>query len=162
MTKPTFITVANTLKRRACRGPGLSVEDMQRTAGEVIEEQNNRLREEMQGAIADSREMVQRWKAGGEVGALVAKLNEMAGAAQDQGRTFGNPLLTEVGTKLGVFMALFSQAASSAKPSAKATIAIGLHLDAMVAAINQGQSDRIDDAGRVLLQNLELTQRTLA
>ena len=158
---PIFMKVANTLKRRAGRGRGASVEEMQQAAGQVMADHTTKLRDDVLAAIADSREMLAHWKAGGKVGALVAKLTVMATEAEDQGRIYGNLLLTEVGARLSTFMALFSKAASTGKPSVKATIAIGLHLDAMIVAIDQGGRDKIDESGENLLKNLELTQRTI-
>lgn len=160
-SSPIFMKVANTLKRRAGRGRGTSIEDMREAAGQVMADHTTKLREDMLAAIADSREMLAQWKAGGEVGALIAKLTVMASEAEDQGRIYGNQLLTEVGTRLSTFMGLFSKAASASKPSAKATIAIGLHLDAMIVAIDQGPRDKIDESAQHLLKNLELTQRTI-
>lgn len=159
-SKPVFMNVANTLKRRAQRGRGVTIEEMQQAAGQVLESHTTKLRDVMLAAIADSREMINQWRAGGDHKALVAKLVVMAAEAQDQGRIYGNRLLTEVGTRLGAFMNLLSSATDHA-PNAKATIAIQLHLDAMIVALDRPQHDKIDEAGQVLLSNLELTQRTI-
>ena len=160
-SKPVIMNVANTLKRRAQRGKGITIEEMQRVAGEVLESHTTKLRDTMMAAIADSREMIKQWRAGGDQKALVEKLAVMADEAQDQGRIYGNRLLTEVGARLETFMSLLASAAKTAAPNAKATIAIQLHLDAMMVAIDRPQHDKIDEAGQVLLSNLELMQRTI-
>ena len=160
-SKPVIMNVANTLKRRAQRGKGVTIEEMQRVAGEVLESHSTKLRDTMMAAIADSREMINHWRAGGDHKALVEKLTVMADEAQDQGRIYGNRLLAEVGARLSAFMSLLARAAKDAAPNAKAAIAIQLHLDAMMVAIDRPQHDKIDEAGQVLLSNLELTQRTI-
>ncbi len=158
---PTFMKVMNTLKRRVARGTqGVSIEEMQQAAGQVLADHTTKLRDGMLAAIDDSREMIVRWKASGDVGALLAKLTVMASQAEEQGRIYGNALLTEVGARLSTFMTLL-KAASSAKPNAKAIIAIELHLDAMIVALDQAASDKVDEPGRLLLKNLELTQRII-
>lgn len=160
-SKPVIMHVNNTLKRRAQRGKGVTIEEMQRVAGEVLETHTNKLRDTMLAAIADSREMITQWRAGGDCKALVEKLVVMAEEAQDQGRIYGNCLLTEVGVRLGQFMSLLAAAAGSSGPNPKAAIAIQLHLDAMIVALDSAQPDKIDEKGQVLLSNLELTQKTV-
>ena len=156
-----FIKVANTLKRRAARGKGMSVDQLQEVAARVMTDHAATLREAMLGSIAESRDIIARWKAGGDHAALAGKLAAMATQAEDQGTVFGNPLLHEVGKRLASFVALFAKSGSAANPSAKAIIALELHLDAMLVAIEQGQHDTIADSGQTLLRNLELTQRTI-
>src|SRR5262245_32769642 len=123
------MNAANTLKRRAQRGRGFTIEEMQQAAGQVLEEHTTKLRDTMLAAIADSREMIKQWRAGGDYKALVEKLVVMAAEAEGQGRIYGNRLLTEVGTRLGKFMSMLANASTT--PSAKSTTAIELHLDAM-------------------------------
>lgn len=159
--QPTFIKVTNTLKRRAQRGVGVSIEEMKNAADQVMADHTAMLRDATLNAISESREAIVAWKAGGDNAGLVRKLKSMALEAEDQGNVLGNPLLTQVGGRLNAFMTLFSKLPSQSTPNKKAIIAIELHLDAMLVAIEKGPHDAIDDSSLVLLSNLELTQRTL-
>lgn len=158
-TKPVLVNAANTLKRRAERGRGITIAELQQAAGQVLKSHTTKLRDTMLAAVSDSREMIKQWRAGDDYKALVQKLVVMSGEAEDQGRIYGNRLLTEVGLRLGTFMSLLQNA--SATPSAKSTTAIELHLDAMMVALDRPAHDKIDEVGQVLLSNLELTQRTI-
>ena len=165
MTSPKaiFMQVHNTLKRRTERARGgLTMEQMQQAAGGVVEQHTASLSDLLRTDIADSRKAIDEWKPGHDSAALVAKLGQMAVKSEEQGRVFGNRLLTEVGVRLTRFMARFSSAASAAAPGMKAMIAIKLHLDAMIVALDgRGQRDTVDEAGQVLLNNLELTHQTI-
>lgn len=160
-SQPVFIKVANTLKRRAQRGHGVSIEDMKNAADQVLADHTAMLRDATLNAIAESREAIAAWKAGGDNADLVQKLASMALEAEDQGNVLGNPLLTEVGKRLGAFMTLFSNLPATSKANTKAIIAIELHLDAMLVAIEKGPHETVEESAHVLLSNLELTQRTV-
>jgi hypothetical protein len=160
--QPTFIKVANTLKRRAQRGHGVSIEEMKNAADQVLADHTAMLRDATLDAITASREAIATWKAGGDNADLVLKLASMALEAEDQGNVLGNPLLKEVGTRLGAFMTLFSKFPAASKPNTKAIMAIELHLDAMLVAIERGPHETLEDSALVLLSNLELTQRTIS
>ena len=159
--QPTFIKVANTLQRRAARGHGVSLEEMKTAADQVMADHTDMLREATLKAIAESREAIAAWKAGGDNAKLVQKLAAMALEAEEQGNVLGNPLLREVGTHLNAFMTLFAKLPPASTPNKKAILAIELHLDAMLVAIEKGPHDAIEDSVAVLLTNLELTQRTI-
>jgi hypothetical protein len=159
--QPTFIKVTNTLKRRAARGHGVSIEEMKNAADQVMADHTAMLREATLRAIAESREAIAAWKAGGDNAELVKKLASMALEAEDQGNVLGNPLLREVGTRLNTFMTLFAKLPATSTPNKKAIMAIELHLDAMLVAIEKGPHDAVEEASMVLLSNLELTQRTI-
>jgi hypothetical protein len=165
MTSPTqaiFMHIHNTLKRRTQRGRGLTLEEMQQAAGEVLEGHTTSLSDQLLIDIADSRKTIDEWTPGQNCAALVSKLSQMASKSEEQGRVFGNRLLTEVGVRLSQFMAHLSNAASASAPSRKAMIAIKLHLDAMIVALDgRGKRDAIDEAGKILLSNLELTHQTI-
>jgi hypothetical protein len=161
MTAPTdavFIKFPNTLKHRAERGRGVTIEDMLQAADQVLESHTKSGRDQMLAAIFDARATVANWKIGSHREALISKLHAMAHEAESQGRVLGNPLLTEVGTRLAAFVSLLAE--GRAAPDAKATIAIALHLDAMVVALDRRQ-DAVDEVGRTLLDNLELTRHTI-
>lgn len=159
-SQAVFIKVQNTLKRRAQRGRGLTVEQMQKAAGEVVEGHKTKLRDELLAAIAGSRAVIDEWRAGQDLANLVTELFSMAAEAEEHGAIFGNRLLSEVGAKLRMLMSRFSSAAAST-PSDKALTSIRLHLDAMNVALDRPQADAIDEAGQRLLNNLELTHRTI-
>jgi len=160
--QPTFIKVANTLQRRAARGHGVSLEEMKTAADQVMADHTDMLREATLKAIAESREAIVAWKAGGDNAELVQKLTGMALEAQDQGNVLGNPLLAQVGDRLSTFMSLFSKLPLQSSPNKRAIMAIELHLDAMLVAIEKGPHAAVEESGKVLISNLELTQRTIA
>jgi hypothetical protein len=155
-----FVRVDNALKRRAERAPGVTIEEMLKAADQVLEVHSANGRDHMLAAIAEARNAIEHWKVSGDRAALVAKLTAMAAEGEGQGRVLGNPLLTEVSTRLATFVALFARAAVTA-PDAKAAVAIALHLDAMIVALDGRPKPAIDEPGRTLLTNLELTRRTL-
>lgn len=159
--QPTFIKVINTLKRRAQRGRGASIEEMCAAANQVLSDHTAGLRTATLSAIAESRQAIAAWKVGGDNAILVKNLATMALEAEDQGNVLGNPLLVQVGTRLGTFITLFSKLPPQSAPNRKAIIAIELHLDAMLVAIDKGSHDTIEDSALVLLSDLELTQRTI-
>ena len=160
--QPVFITAMNTLKRRAQRGPGMSIEEMQQAADQILLEHAAKIREDTLSLIVETKETITAWKNGTDNTILIQKLTVMAQAAEDQGTVIGNPLLTEVGKRLNAFTFLFAKSMAHSVPNQKAIVAIELHLDAMMVAIDPRQSASIEDSGLVLLQNLELTQRTVA
>jgi hypothetical protein len=157
--KPVFVKPANTLKRRAERGRGVAIEEMMQAADQVLEAHTTSGREQLLAVIADTRAAIVEWQNGGERAAVVAKLHAMASEGESQGHVLGNPLLTEVSTRLGGFVSLLAKASHDAK-DAKAAMATALHLDAMIVALDR-KCDAIDDEGQTLLSNLELTQRTI-
>jgi len=154
-----LIKAANPLLPRARRGRGLTVEDMVRAAEQALESHGANARARMLAAIADARAAIARRTDGAERAALIAKLAAMAGEGEAQGRVLGNPLLADVSARLGAFVALFAKTGVAA-PDAKAATALALHLDAMIVALDRRQ-DALDDEGRTLLDNLELTERTI-
>jgi hypothetical protein len=160
--QPVFIKVANTLRRRAQRGHGISIEEMKNAADQVLADHSAMLRDATLNAITESREAIAAWRAGGDNADLVQKLASMALEAEDQGNVLGNPLLAEVGKRLGAFMTLFSNLPLASKANTKAILAIELHLDAMLVAIERGPHETIEDSALILLSNLELTQRTIS
>lgn len=153
-----FVKVPNTLKRRAEQGRGVALEDMVKAADQVLETHTKTGRDHMLAAILNARAAVADWRSGGDREDLIAQLRVMAKEAESQGRILGSPLLTEVSTRLGTFVSLFEKCGPA--PDPKATIAIALHLDAMVVALDR-RRDEVDEPGRTLLANLELTQRTI-
>ena len=160
--RPVFIKVMNTLKRRAQRGRGASIEEMCAAANQVLSDHTADSRDATLGAIAESRQAIAAWKVGGNNAILVQNLARMAREAEDQGNVLGNPLLAQVGTRLNTFVTLFSRLPPEAAPNRKAIMAIELHLDAMLVAIDKGQHDTIEDSALVLLSDLELTRRTIS
>jgi hypothetical protein len=159
--QPVFIKVMNTLKRRALRGRGASIEEMCAAADQVLSDHTAGSRNTTLDAIAESRQAIAAWKVGGNNAILVQNLATMAREAEDQGNVLGNPLLAQVGTRLSTFITLFSRLPPQSAPNRKAIVAIELHLDAMLVAIDKGQHYEIEDAALVLLSDLELTQRTI-
>src|SRR5262245_53950576 len=105
---------------------------MMNAADQVMADHTAQLREATLHAIAQSREAIAAWKAGGDNAELVQKLASMALEAEDQGNVLGNPLLTQVGDRLKTFMALFSKLPAQSTPNKKAIMSIELHLDAML------------------------------
>ena len=160
--QPVFIKVMNTLKRRAQRGRGTSIKEMCAAADRVLSDHTADSRDATLGAIAESRQAIAAWKVGGNNEILVQNLAKMAREAEDQGNVLGNPLLTQVGTRLGTFVRLFSRMPPLAAPNRNAVAAIELHLDAMLVAIDKGPHDMNEDSALELLRDLELTQRTIS
>ena len=160
-SQAVFIKVQNTLMPRARRGRGLTVEEMQKAAGEVVEGHKTKFRDELLEAIAGSRAAIDAWRPGRGLAGLVSELFAMAAKAEEHGAIFGNRLLSEVGVKLTKLTSRFSSAAAASTPSDKAMTSIRLHLDAMTVALDRAQADTIDEAGQRLLNNLELTHRTI-
>ena len=158
--KTTFIRIANTLKRRAHRGRGATIEDMRQAAEQVLANHSASGRERLLATIADARAAIDRWSAGGNRTALGATLNALTGDAQSQGQILGIRLLIEVADRLAAFVSLLSNSAAGAA-DAKVATAIALHLDAMIVAVDGNQKAAIDKAGNTLLRNLQLTQRTI-
>lgn len=158
--KVTFVSIANTLKRRARRGRGATIEDMQQAADKVMASHSAAGREQLLATIADARTAIDQWTVGGDRTVLVATLNALTGHAQSQGYVLGNRLLIEVAGRLAAFVSLLANAAHSA-PDAKVATSIALHLDAMIVAVDRSQQATIDEEGNTLLRNLKLTQRTI-
>jgi predicted signal transduction protein with EAL and GGDEF domain len=157
--KAVFVKPANTLRRRAERGRGVAIEEMMQAADQVLEAHTASGRDELLAAIAEARAAIVDWRRGGDRATLVAKLGAMASEGESQGHVLGNPLLTEVSTRLGAFVSLLAKAVHEAT-DAKAATATALHLDAMIVALER-KKDGIDEEGQTLLSNLELTQRTI-
>ena len=157
--KAIFVKPANTLKRRAERGRGVAIEEMMQAADQVLEAHTTSGREQLLAVIADTRAAIVEWQNGGERATVVVKLQALASEGESQGHVLGNPLLTEVSTRLGGFVSLLAKASHDTK-DAKVAMATALHLDAMIVALDR-KSDAIDDEGQTLLSNLELTQRTI-
>jgi hypothetical protein len=154
-----FIKVNNTLKRRAERAPGLTLEAMIEAADHVLQTHSAQGRDALLVAIADARAAIAAWRSGGARETLVATLAALAGEGEAQGRVLGNPLLSEVSTRLSAFVSLFAEAAH-VLPDGKIATALSVHLDAMIVALD-AKAVVIDDTGQTLISNLELTQRTV-
>jgi hypothetical protein len=163
MTAPdnvTFIKAANTLKRRAERGRGATIEDMLQAADRVLTSHSEAGREKLRAAIADALAAIDRWREGGRRTALVATLAAIVRESESQGEVLGLRMLVEVSARLAAFMSLFEKCDGNARDE-KVALAIVHHLDAMIIAIDGNPKEVVDERSRNLLRNLELTRRTI-
>lgn len=154
-----FVNIHNTLKRRAERAPGISVEEMLRAANEVIEAHRANGQQRLRDAVLEARTAINQANMAVDRGALMQKLTKLAAETEEHGRILGNALLAEIGVRLAGFLALLVKAVDGAQ--SKAVAALGLHLDAMIVALDGPQMNDVDEAGWTLLRNLELTRSTI-
>lgn len=154
-----FVNIHNTLKRRAERAPGISVEEMLRAANEVIETHRTNGQQRLRDAVVEARTALDRANMADGRGALAQKLTKLAAETEEHGRILGNALLAEIGVRLAGFLALLAKATGGLQP--KSVAALGLHLDAMIVALDGPQMNDVDEAGWTLLRNLELTRSTI-